>query len=295
MITFSSIRELVDAANSQNARISSIALAQTALDEECGIQDAYDKMQRAYAVMRQSALDGLAPGLRSVSGLSGGGALKMKNRAKGGQSLAGPFFSEVVCSALAVSESNACMGRIVAAPTAGSSGVLPACLTALEKYHNIDEKTIVMGLINAAAVGMVIAKNASIAGASGGCQAECGSAAAMAASAMTEIMGGTPDQCAAAVAQALKSLMGLVCDPVAGLVEEPCVIRNVSAAAVAIAAAELALAGIETNIPADEVIFAMDKVGKSLPAALRETGFGGVAATPTGRAVARRMGAAAEE
>jgi len=289
MVTFSSIGELVAAAKNQNARISSVALAQTALDEEIGIQEAYERMRASYLVMRQSVEDGLSPGLRSFSGLSGGMARRMKTRAEGGQSLVGPFFGEVLYSALAVSELNACMGRIVAAPTAGSSGVIPACLVALERHHNIDEKTIVMGLINAAAIGMIIAKNAGVSGAKGGCQAECGSAAAMAASAVTEIMGGAPEQCAAAVAQALKSLMGLVCDPVAGLVEEPCVIRNVSSAAVAIAAAELALAGVGSNIPADDVIYAMDMVGKALPESLRETGAGGLAATPCGLGVAERL------
>ena len=184
--------------------------------------------------------------------------------------------------ALAVSENNAAMGRVVAAPTAGSCGILPGTVVSMLDEGRCDRRAAVLSLFTAGAFGMVIAQNASIAGAEGGCQAECGSASAMAAAALTELMGGSAAQCAHACAMAIKNQLGLVCDPVAGLVEIPCIKRNVSGVAIAFSSAEMALAGIESKIPADECIDAMREVGCSIPGALRETAKGGLAATPTG-------------
>jgi L-serine dehydratase len=216
----------------------------------------------------------------------------VKRQIDGGRGLTDGFIGNVIYSALATAELNACMGRIVAAPTAGSCGIVPACLAGMENYHGTEPEAVVMSLFNAAAIGMIIAKNASIAGAEGGCQAECGSAAAMAAAAMVELKGGTPGMSANACAFALESILGLVCDPVAGLVEVPCVVRNASCAMTAVTAAELALAGIESLVPADEVIDAMQSISKQMPPSLRETAEGGIAASPAAREFERKFFAA---
>ena len=288
---FDSISEMITEAEAQNAPISAVTLRQTALDMEKTEAEVFRQMKHALDVMKASITDGLEAGLRSASGLSGGMAFKVKQHVESGQSLSGGFMGEAIYNALAVAELNACMGTIVASPTAGSSGILPACLIALQNQRGLSDQDLVAGLLNASAVGLVIAKNASISGAEGGCQAECGAAAAMAASAMTELSGGTPAQCGHAVAHALKSLLGLVCDPVAGLVEEPCVTRNSGSTAVAIMAAQMALAGVESVIPVDEVILAMGEIGRQLPETLRETAKGGLAKTKTGKAIAKRLGA----
>ena len=183
--------------------------------------------------------------------------------------------------AMAVAECNACMGRIVAAPTAGSCGILPAALLTMQEDRGLSDEALVDALFTAAAVGAVIAQRASVSGAEGGCQAECGSAAAMTAAALVELAGGTPEMSSAACGLALMNSMGLVCDPVAGLVEVPCVYRNVGSVANAMTAADMALAGIAAPIPTDEIIDAMKEVGDMLPACLRETGEGGVAACPS--------------
>ena len=207
----------------------------------------------------------------------------MKAYAESGGGLCGPFLSGAISRALAVAGCNASMGRIVAAPTAGSCGILPGCLVSLWAEKRYPEKDIVMSMFTAGAFGMVIAHRASIAGAEGGCQAECGSAAAMAAAALVELMGGTPAQCADACAIAIANQLGLVCDPVAGLVEIPCIKRNVSGLVIAFSSADLVMAGIEAKIPADECLDAMRSVGRSMPEGLRETAQGGLAMTPTGK------------
>ena len=191
--------------------------------------------------------------------------------------------------ALAVSELNAAMGRIVAAPTAGSCGILPAAIVTMQEEYSLDEYDCIMALFTASAVGMVIGNNASLAGASGGCQAECGSASAMAAAAIVELAGGTPQMSGEACAIAIKNILGLVCDPVAGLVEIPCIKRNAGGVTTAFMAAELALAGITSHIPADETILAMKRIGDTMPASLRETAEGGLAMTPTGQALNTRV------
>jgi len=232
-------------------------------------------------IMREAAKDGMREDLRSLSGMVGGMAPMYAKAVDSGLTPGGTFIGRAASMALAIAECNACMGRIVAAPTAGACGILPGVLLAVQEARGFSDEKVAEVMFTAAAVGQVIANRASISGAEGGCQAECGSAAAMAAAALTELMGGTPEQAANAVSFALMSLMGLVCDPVGGLVEVPCVYRNATGASVAIVSADMAIAGVRCPIPADEMIDAMGKVGKQLPASLRETGEGGCAACPS--------------
>ena len=239
--------------------------------------------------MKECIEPGCDANLKSTSGLTGGSAFKMREVSRAGNTLTGSMISGALFRALAVSELNASMGRIVAAPTAGSCGILPAAVLTLQEERGLSDEACVMALFTASAVGTVIAENASIAGAQGGCQAECGAAAAMAAAALTELSGGTPQMASDAVAIALKNILGLVCDPVAGLVEIPCIKRNASGVAGAFVAAELALAGIDSAIPADEVIWAMKKVGDAMSPALKETAEGGLAATPTGQKLYKKV------
>ena len=256
------------------------------LRDRGGERDAsWEKMTRLWRAMVES-VEGYDPARRSACNLTGGDARKVETCAV---SLAGPVLTEIIATALKVGECNACMGRIVAAPTAGASGVLPAGLLPIRTKYDFSEEKMVKALYVSAGFGQVIATRASIAGAEGGCQAEIGSASAMAAAALVSLLGGTPEQMAAACATALQNLLGLVCDPVAGLVEVPCVKRNVIGAVNALTAAELALAGVENVIPCDEVIDAMRAVGDVMPTALRETGGGGLAATPTGRRIAEEL------
>ena len=245
----------------------------------------WTRMAGLWEAMRASVA-GYDPDKRSACGLTGGAAAKVE---AAGVELSGAFVTQVMATALKVAECNACMGRIVAAPTAGASGVLPAVLLPVQEKYALADEEILQALYVSAGFGQVIATRASIAGAEGGCQAEVGSASAMATAALVHLLGGRPEQMAAACATALQNLMGLVCDPVAGLVELPCVGRNVIGAMNALSAAELALAGAASPIPCDEVIDAMRAVGDQMPTALKETGGGGIAATPTGRRIAEQM------
>ena len=237
----------------------------------------------------QEAADSYTGTQRSVSGLVGGDGLKMRMYMRRGESICGDLIGEAIVQAISMAESNACMRRIVAAPTAGSCGVVPAVLLALRRQEDYTQHQLLEALYVASGIAAVIAYRASISGAAGGCQAEIGTASAMAAGALVALRGGTNGQIGHAVAIALKNLMGLVCDPVAGLVEVPCVKRNVIGAVNAISAADMALAGIESRIPVDEVIDAMGEVGRRMPVEFRETALGGLAATPTGKAVKERM------
>ena len=249
------------------------------------------RMQEYLDVMR-GAIDYGLTGVRSTSGLAGGDGLRLKNwhsTAQNKNSILGPLTAKAAAYVLAANEANAAMGRICAAPTAGSSGVLPAVLFSISEERGSTQEALALALVSGGAIGMVIASRASLSGAEGGCQAECGSAAAMAAGAAVDLLGGTPQQVGHAVALALKNLLGLVCDPVAGLVEVPCVKRNAGATMIALLAADMALAGIKSVIPVDEVIDAMAAIGRSMPDALRETGRGGLAATPTGLECAERI------
>jgi len=254
--------------------------------QETGVsEDAVRATMRHHLLcMKDAVQEGLDAHLRSVTGLTGGQAAMLLRRMQSGQSLCGSILAKAEVYALATAECNACMGKIVAAPTAGACGILPGAILAMMEEKNIAEEQAVDALFVAAAVGQSIATQASISGAEGGCQAECGSAAAMAAAALTFLEGGTPQQCADAAAFALMNLLGLVCDPVGGLVEVPCVYRNVGSSGVAFTAADMALSGIRCPIVPDEVILAMKEVGDALPSSLRETGEGGCAACPSIRA-----------
>ena len=239
------------------------------------------RMLALLPVMRQSVEDGMDPALRSMSGLTGGRAAMLKDAVTGGKTVGGALLGRAAARALAVAESNAAMGRIVAAPTAGACGILPGVLLTLAEEYGLDDRALLPGFYMAAAVGAIIAKRASISGAQGGCQAECGAASAMTAAAAVVLRGGSCRQAADAAGFALMNVMGLVCDPVGGLVEVPCVYRNVAGAAQALAAADLALAGIACPLPPDEIIDQMKAVGDMMPSALRETGQGGCAACPS--------------
>jgi L-serine dehydratase len=261
--------------------ISELVLKDQANQMEVTEEELYERMKKNLQVMIAAVREGKNPNLRSTSGLTGGDAAKMEAYANTG-GMTGGFLNHAMARAIAVSEYNAAMGKIVASPTAGSCGILPGTVVTLFEEGRCDEKAAVMSLFTAGAIGMIIAEKASISGAQGGCQAECGSASAMAAAALVELSGGTPMQAAHACAMAIKNQLGLVCDPVAGLVEIPCIKRNVSGVAIAFTSAEMALAGIESKIPVDECVLAMRQVGDMLPCALKETAQGGLAITPTG-------------
>lgn len=282
-LNYFSLKDLLNTASEKGCTLSSLVLAQQAEQLELPEEEVYERMRKSYQVMAECIEPGCSPDLRSTSGLTGGDAYKMRKATKEGKNLTGSLMGSALYRALAVSELNASMGRIVAAPTAGSCGIVPAAVLTMQEERNLSERQCVMSLFTASAVGMVIANNASLAGAQGGCQAECGSAAAMAAAAIVELAGGTPQMIDSAVSTALKNILGLVCDPIAGLVEIPCIKRNASGVAGAFVAAELALAGIKSAIPADEVILTMKKVGDAMPSSLKETAEGGLAATPTGK------------
>lgn len=276
------IQELVETAEKKKMSIGAVVLEDQAMQMEQSKEKLLSQMEENLRVMEKAVESGMDPELRSTSGLTGGDAWKMMQYAQMG-GITGSFMTKAMARALAVSEYNAAMGKIVAAPTAGSCGIMPGCLVTMMEEHQIPREKIIEGMFTAAGFGIVIAKRASIAGAQGGCQAECGSAAAMTAAALTEIMGGTPKQAADACAMAIKNQLGLVCDPVAGLVEIPCIKRNVGGIMIAFSAADMALAGMESKIPVDEVIDAMKEVGDSMPCAMKETAQGGLANTPTAK------------
>lgn len=288
-LKYLSIAELVAQATAQGKRISQIVLVDQAEQMDTEPQVLFRKMRENYHVMQESIQKGADPDIKSTSGLTGGDAWKLYSVYEKKKSLTGSFMAGAMWRALAVSELNAAMGRIVAAPTAGSCGILPAAIVTMQEEYSLDEYDCIMALFTASAVGMVIGNNASLAGASGGCQAECGSASAMAAAAIVELAGGTPQMSGEACAIAIKNILGLVCDPVAGLVEIPCIKRNAGGVTTAFMAAELALAGITSHIPADETILAMKRIGDTMPASLRETAEGGLAMTPTGQALNTRV------
>jgi L-serine dehydratase len=284
MNRFSTFSDLISLAEKQNQPVSEIVLAYEMQRSQTDRTAVWQAMDESLMVMIKAVEKGKSSREKSASKMVGGDAAQFCEyiEAKG---LLGPVVQKAMLYALAVSEVNARMGRIVASPTAGSCGIMPGALLAAGEALAVPRERIVAGLFTAAGVGIVIHEHASLAGASGGCQAECGSAAAMAAAAVVEMAGGSPDQVGQAVALALKNILGLVCDPVAGLVEVPCVKRNAFDAVHALVAAELALAGIRSVIPADEVIAAAHEIGCLLPASLRETSEAGLATTPTGKAI----------
>lgn len=279
---FKSVEELIALCESQNKKIHEIMLEQEM--EVTGLSEAeiYAHMDKNLQTMENALEEGLK-GVTSTTRLTGGDAVLLQEYIKSGKSLAGPTLLDAVSKAVATNEVNAAMGKICATPTAGSAGVVPGVLFGLKPRLEPSRKDMLNFLLTSGAFGFVVANNASISGAAGGCQAEVGSAAAMAAGATVELAGGTPQQSAEAFAICLKNMLGLVCDPVAGLVEVPCVKRNAAGASNAIVSADMALAGVTSRIPTDEVIEAMYKIGQTMPSALRETGRGGLAGTPTGQ------------
>ena len=283
-----SMKEIFERSARENIPFWEIVLQYDMEERQVSRQASMAKMLSTWQAI-QDAADSYTGTQRSVSGLVGGDGLKMRLYARRGESIGGEFMDEVIVQAISMAESNACMRRIVAAPTAGSCGVVPAVLLPLCEREHYTQHELLEALYVASGIGAVIAYRASISGAAGGCQAEIGTASAMAAGALVSLRGGTNEQLGHAVAMALKNLMGLVCDPVAGLGEVPCVKRNVIGAVNAISAADMALAGIESRIPVDEVIDAMGEVGRRMPVEFRETALGGLAATPTGKAVKERM------
>ncbi|MGL4981948.1 MAG: L-serine ammonia-lyase, iron-sulfur-dependent, subunit alpha [Treponemataceae bacterium] len=275
------LKDIVQKAEDQKKTISEIVIEEQASELGLARQDIFERMAKNLFVMKESEKKLYDTTIRSTSGLTGLDAQKIRSYAKT-EGIMGGFMNRVMARACSVSECNAAMGKIVAAPTAGSCGILPAVLISLIEEKNCTDEKATMALFTAGEVGIVIAQVASIAGAAGGCQVECGSAAAMTAASIVEIAGGTPTMCAHAVAIALKNQLGLVCDPVAGLVEIPCIKRNIAGAMIAFSSAEMALAGVQSYIPVDEVIQAMAEIGNDMQKKYKETALGGLATTPTG-------------
>ncbi|MBU3177276.1 L-serine ammonia-lyase, iron-sulfur-dependent, subunit alpha [Clostridium estertheticum] len=248
-----------------------------------------EKMRKNLNTMKEAAEYGLTNETRSISGLIGGDAIKLNRYAQAKNTLTGEFMIKAMARAVSCSEVNATMGKIVAAPTAGSCGIIPAVVITAGEKLNKTEDDLINALFTASGIGIIIAKNATLSGAEGGCQAECGSAAAMGAAAVVEMMGGTPAMAMDAAAIVIKNILGLVCDPVAGLVEVPCAKRNIAGAVSALTTADLAMSGVTSRIPFDDTVIAMYKVGKQLPCELRETAMGGLATTPTGLKLAKEI------
>ena len=282
---YRSLAAAIADAESRGLRLSDVALELEASDQGRPVAEIREALARALAVMRGAIARGAVGDLKSNSGLVGGDAAKLRQGPAG--PLSGTPFRDVLMRAIAVQEVNAAMGVIVAAPTAGAAGVLPAVLTGLADARGISDDLLIDALATAGLIGAVVAERASLSGAEGGCQAETGAAAGMAAGAAVEMLGGSPMRCGHAVALAQQGTLGLVCDPLGGLVELPCVFRNATGAAIALAAVEMALAGIEFAIPADEVIDTMGQIGREMDVRYRETAGGGLAATPTGRQLAK--------
>lgn len=286
MVKFTYIKDLIEIAKTQDRTIDDIIVEYEATHSFKSVIYIRENMQKIWQVMKESADNGINNTKKSVSGMVGGDAQKLFISQN---SFAGDFVKEAAAYAVAVAETNASMGKIAACPTAGSCGIVPGALIAAQNKYGYEDDMICNALFTATGIGMVIENNAMIAGAQGGCQAECGSAAGMAAGALVYLAGGTPEQIGNAVALAIKNLLGLACDPVAGLVEVPCVKRNGFATTVAILAADMSLAGIESVIPVDEVIDAMYRIGRSLPKSIRETATGGLATTATGLALKEKI------
>ena len=287
MINFNNIEELIVLAEEAGTPLHEIVIKREMQDSQKSRAEIMLSMQTNWQVMQASIERGIKNTEKSLSGLTGGDAKKLYAYRQRG------YMGQEVLSAAAyavgISEVNAVMGRIVACPTAGSCGIVPAALYAAKMERNVSDEAIVNALFTAAGIGMVIDQNASIAGAAGGCQAECGTAAGMAAASLVELAGGNPRQIGNAVALSIKNLLGLVCDPVAGLVEVPCVKRNGFAVIEAMLAADMSMAGIDSVIPVDEVIDAMNRIGKALPKSLRETSEGGLATTATAQVIEKRI------
>ena len=288
-MSYNSIQELFNLAEERDVPLSQIVLETESALTERSYEDIYNEMERRYEVMKSSAKNALFESRKTAGGLIEGITKTHYSYTLKGDTLSGDFINKVMSRALSCSEVNASMGKICAAPTAGSCGIIPAVVISLEEALNLPKKDVLDALLSASGIGAVITKNATVAGAEGGCQAECGVAAAMAACAAVQMKGGTRRQCINAVSIALMNVMGLVCDPVAGLVQVPCAQRNASQAVNAIISADMALAGMESIIPVDQIIDAMYKVGKMLPMELKETAKGGIAHTPAGKEIFNKI------
>ncbi|WP_186306452.1 L-serine ammonia-lyase, iron-sulfur-dependent, subunit alpha [Siminovitchia fortis] len=286
---FHTIEELLQLCQEKEMTIAELMIETERQKTGKSSDEIFGMMKERLLKMKEAVESGIADPSPAPSGISGGDAYLMQKYKEKGNYMTGSLMVDAMKYAFATSETNARMGVIVATPTAGSAGVLPGCIFALKENTDIPFDQLVMGLFTASAMGYVIANRAFISGAAGGCQAEVGSATAMASAAIVEMRGGTPEQAANAGAMALKSLLGLVCDPVAGLVEVPCIKRNVIGTSIAFASADMALAGLESRIPFDEVIGAMYDIGKSMPRTLKETALGGLAATPTGEEMKEKI------
>lgn len=288
-MAYASFASLLKAAD-QYGSIARAAERLEADESEISAAEVRARMHEALVVMREAIRLGSVGDLRSKSGLTGGDAAKLLHQAEAGHTRPlGGLFARVIGASVATAEVNAAMGRIVAAPTAGASGIVPGVVIVLGEEYSLTDDEVIDGLLVAAAIGGIFASSATLSGAVGGCQAETGTGAAMAAAAATTMLGGTSEQAGQAAALAMQGLLGLVCDPVAGLVEVPCVMRNATGASVALAGAEMALAGVQFPIPLDEVVSAAARIGAAIPLSLRETAKGGLAITPTGLEVAARV------
>lgn len=285
---FRTVAELVEMAEKQNIPISEVMILQEMDVKNKTREQVFEEMEKNFQVM-ENAIEESLKGVQSVTGLTGGDAVRVQEYMKNHTPLSGPILMDAVSKAMGTNEVNAAMGTICATPTAGSAGCVPGTLFAVKNQLNPTREQMLRYLFTAGAFGFVVANNAFISGAAGGCQAEIGSAGAMAAAAIVEMAGGTPQQSAEAFAITLKNMLGLVCDPVAGLVEVPCVKRNALGSSQAIVSADLALAGVTSRIPCDEVIGAMYRIGRQMPSSLRETGEGGLADTPTGRLLKEKI------
>lgn len=287
-MSFEKLQEILDCTQERHIPFWKVILEDDCTERSVSEEESFETMRHMYRAMKEADTAYDAE-LRSASGMAGGDGAKLEQFRRQGNHLVGDYLSEVMEKAVKMAESNACMRRIVAAPTAGSCGVIPAVLLTYQKQKGTEENRMVEALFVAAGIGEVIAASASIAGAEGGCQAEIGSASAMVAGAVAYLENGGEEDIVHAAALALKNMLGLTCDPVAGLVEVPCIKRNVSGAVNAVTSSQMALAGVRSVIPPDEVIDSMRRIGRLLPACLRETSQEGLATTPTGQQVAKRM------
>lgn len=281
--------ELLEMAKEYNAKISEIVIKRESELTGLSESELRKNMGTVLDVMINSAKKSIEEEVKSVGGIIGGDAKRVESYRKNGKTICGNTINKAMARAFSTSEVNAAMGRICASPTAGSSGIIPAAIITVAEELGLGEADMIDAMFTSAGVGTIIAQNATVSGAEGGCQAECGSAAAMAAAAIVEMAGGTPEMSLHAAAIALKNILGLICDPIAGLVEAPCAKRNASGVANAMISADLALAGVKSIVPFDEVVDAMYRVGKSLPMELRETALGGLATTETGKAINKRI------
>lgn len=285
----SSGSELIDICSKENISIWEYSIREEMERSELSREDILTKMEKNLCTMLDSSSYAQEREVKSVSGLIGGDAYRLRKYADRGNTLTGDFMVKAMARAISSSEVNAAMGKIVACPTAGSCGILPAVIISAAEKLNKTEEDMVNCLFTASGVGIIIAKHATMAGAEGGCQAECGSAAAMGSAAVVEMMGGTPEQALDAAAIVIKNILGLVCDPVAGLVEVPCAKRNIAGTVSALTTADVVMAGVKSKIPFDEVVWAMNKVGKQMPPELRETAQGGIAITPTAKKLKKEI------